>query len=61
MNDETRGVAIKELVRLRPIMYSFLIDNSEHKAAKCMNKNVVATISYNEYTDFLLNNKCIRH
>ena len=61
MNDETRGVAIKELVRLKPIMYSFLIDNSEHKRAKCMNKNVVATISYNEYTDFLLNNKCIRH
>ena len=26
-----------------------------------MNKNVVATISHNEYKDVLLNNKCIRH
>ena len=26
-----------------------------------MNKNVVATTSYNEYKDILLNNKCIRH
>ena len=26
-----------------------------------MNKNVIATISYNEYKDVLLNNKCIRH
>ena len=24
-------------------------------------KNVVATISHNEYKDVLLNNKCIRH
>ena len=26
-----------------------------------MNRNVVAAISYNEYKDVLLNNKCIRH
>ena len=26
-----------------------------------MNRNVVATISHNEYKDVLLNNKCIRH
>ena len=26
-----------------------------------MNKNVVATISYNEYKDILLNKKCIRY
>ena len=26
-----------------------------------MNKNVVATISHNEYKDVLLNNKCLRH
>ena len=31
------------------------------KKAKVVNKNVVATISRNEYTDVLLNNKCIRH
>ena len=42
-------------------MYSFLIpDNSEHKKAKGVNKNV-ATISHNEYKDVLLNNKCLRH
>ena len=42
-------------------MYSFLVENSEHKKAKAMNRNVVATISHNEYKDVLLNNKCIRH
>ena len=43
-------------------MYSFLVDdNSEHKKAKGMNQNNVATIDYNKYTDVLLNNKCIRH
>ena len=42
-------------------MYSFLVDNSEHKKAKDVNRNVVATISNNEYKDVLLNNKCIRH
>ena len=26
-----------------------------------MNRNIVATISHNEYEDVLLNNKCIRH
>ena len=36
-------------------------DNSEHKKAKDVNKNVVATISHNEYKDILMNNKCIRH
>ena len=43
-------------------MYSFLVDdNSEHKKAKGMSRNVVATISHNKYKDVLLNNKCIRH
>ena len=36
-------------------MYSFLVDHSEYKKTKVMNKNVVATISYNEYKDLLLN------
>ena len=35
--------------------------NSEHKKAKDVNKNVVVTISYNEYKDVLLNNKFLRH
>ena len=43
-------------------MYSFLVDeNSEYKKAKGVNKNVVATISHNEYKDVLLNEKCLRH
>ena len=41
MNDKTPGVAIKGLVGLKPEMYSFLVDNSEHKKAKSMNKNVL--------------------
>ena len=53
---------MKEFVGLKPKMYSFLVDdNSEHKEAKGVNKNVVATISHNEYKDVLLNNKCLRH
>ena len=31
MKDETRGVAIKEFVGLKPKLYLFLVDNSEHK------------------------------
>ena len=62
MKDETGGVAIKEFGGLKPKMYLFLVgDNSEHKKTKDVNKNVVATISHNEYKDHLLNNKRIRH
>ena len=42
-------------------MYSFLVDNSEHKKAKGVNRNIDAIKSHNEYKDVLLNNKCIRH
>ena len=43
-------------------MYSSLAnDNCEHKKANYVNKNVVATISYNEYKDSLLNNNCLKH
>ena len=59
IKDETSGVAIKELVRLKPKMYSFWVDeNSEHKKVKGVNKNIVATISHNEYKYVLLNRKC---
>ena len=59
MKDETACVAIEEFVGLKPKMYSYLVDdNSEHKKAKGVNKNVVATISHNEYKDFLMNKKC---
>ena len=60
MKDEIAGIAIKEFVWLRPKMYSFLIDNSEHKKARGVNRNVVETKSHNDYNDVLLNNKCMR-
>ena len=43
MKDETRGVAIDEFVGLKP--------------TKAVNKDVVETISHNEYKHALLNNK----
>ena len=62
MEEETAGVAIEEFVGLKPKMYSDLVDdNGEHKKAKGVNKNVVTTISHNEYKDVLMNNKCLRH
>ena len=47
MKDETGAIAIEEFVALKPKMYSFLVDNTEHKKAKDVNKNAVATISHN--------------
>ena len=41
MKDETGRIAIEEFVGLKPKMYSFLVDNSEHKKAKSVNGNVV--------------------
>ena len=62
MKEETDGVAIEEFAGLKPQMYSYLVDdNSEHKKAKGVNKNVVATISHNEYKNILLNKKYLRH
>ena len=53
---------IKEFDELKPKMYSYLVDdNIEHKKAKGVNKNVVATISHNKYKDILLNNKSLGH
>ena len=62
MKDEAAGIAIKELVGLKPEMYSYIADdNSEHKKAKGVIKNLVATISHNKYKDILLNKKLLRH
>ena len=62
IKDETGGVAIKEFVGLKPKMYLFLVDDSsEHRKAKGINKNVVETISHNEYKNVLLNKKSVRH
>ena len=47
MNDRTGGVAIEEFVELKHKMYSFLVENSEHKKRKGVNRNAVATISHN--------------
>ena len=60
MKYETGGVAVEEFAGLKQKMYSFLVDNSEHKKAKGVNRNVVATISRSEYKDVLLNSKCLR-
>ena len=60
MKDGTRCAATEEFVGLNPKMYSFLVDNSGHKEERGANKNVVATISHNEYKNVLLNNKCTR-
>ena len=43
-------------------MYFFCAgDNSKHKIAKSVNKNIVATINHNKYEDVLLNKKCLRN
>ena len=45
MTDETPGVAIGEFFGLKPKMYLYLIDdNSDHKKAKDVKKNVIATV-----------------
>ena len=74
MKDEIGGDAIELFVQLKPLvdslyslyllylLYSLLVDeNTKHKKAKGVNKNVVATINHNEYKDLLLNKKCLRH
>ena len=65
IKDETPGIAIEEFVGLNSKIHSFLVDNSGHKKAKNVYKNVyknaVATTSHHEYEDVLFNKKCIRH
>ena len=60
MKDETGGVAIEEFAELKLRMYSFLVQNNEHKKMKGMNKNVIAAIGHDKYKDVLMNNKCTR-
>ena len=58
MKTETTGVAVEEFVGLKLKMYLYLVDdNSEHEKAKGVNKNVIVTISHNEYKNILLNKK----
>ena len=43
-------LGIEEGIALKPKMYSYLVDdNSEHKKVKGIKKDIVATISHNEY------------
>ena len=61
MKGEKAGTAIEEFVGLKPKMYLHLVnDNTEHKKAKGVNRNIVATISRN-HKNVLLNKKCLRH
>ena len=53
MKDERAGAAIEEFVGLKSKMYSYLVDdNREHRKAKGMNRNIVATVSHDEYKCF---------
>ena len=55
MKDETAGVAMEQFVGSKTNMYSYLVDdNSEHKKARGINKNFVATISHNKYNGFFV-------
>ena len=54
MKYEADGVVIEEFFGLKPKMYSYLLnDNSKYKKVKGVNRNVVATISHNEYKDVM--------
>ena len=61
LKNDTGGVVIEECVGLKPKIYWLLVDKNEHKKAKDVNKNVVATIGRNEYKDVLLKDICLRH
>ena len=57
IKNETAGVLIEEFSGLESKMYPSLIeDNSKHKKAKGVNKNVASRVSYNGYMDVLLKN-----
>ena len=59
--NETDDVAIEGFSRFKSERYSILIDNRQNKKAKLHNKNIVTTISNNEYVYVLLINKFTRH
>ena len=61
MKNKIRDASIQEFVRLKQKLYSFLVDNKERKKAKGTKRNIVTTISHNEYKNVLLNNKRTRH
>ena len=61
MKGETTGVATAIFVGLKPKMYLFLVDdNSEHKKAKGVKRNIVEKITRKEHKDALLSNNFMR-
>ena len=62
IKDSMSGIAIKQLVVLKPKLYLILVtDSSEFKKAKSINKNVIAKTSNNQYKHVLLNKKYLNH
>ena len=61
MKDELRGKIIKEFVALRPKTYSYLTDDCEEdKKAKGTKKCVIKReLNFNDYKDYLLNDKVV--
>ena len=61
MKDQKRGITIKEFVRLKPKIYSFLVDNNNGPdKANDVNKISVARISHSKYKVYLLNMRYLR-
>ena len=52
LKDETEALRLKNL--LDRSLYSFLVDNSEHKKVKDVKRNVAATASHNEYKNCII-------
>ena len=60
--DEAAGKPILEFVGLKSKMYSYTIDEVEHKKAKGVKKNVVKKeIKHCDYLDVLFNKKMMHH
>ena len=61
LKDQKRGVTIKEFARLKPKIYSFLVDNNNGPdKANDVNKISVARISHSKYKVYLLNMRYLR-
>ena len=55
MNDQAADVASKELVGLKPKMYSFLVDDSiEYKKPNGVKKNVFAAVGHFQYKNIFV-------
>ena len=52
MKNEIKGTLIDEIVGLKSKIYSLIAENNkEIKKAVCVNKKVVSSMRYKEYTD----------